>query len=122
MVVLVNRFGVVCNRRSASRDAETAERPQRPGVSRAGHRRNIAGATARWAAARQQSRLHQRAREGGVGAVGVDRLRVPPGFRVSVFASGLGTARMLAVGDDGTLYLTRRDSGDVLALKGGWNG
>ncbi len=47
----------------------------------------------------------------------VDRLRAPAGFRVNVFASGLGTARMLAVGDDGTLYVTRRDSGDVLALK-----
>ena len=47
----------------------------------------------------------------------VDRLRVPAGFRVNVFANGLGTARMLAVADDGTIYVTRRDSGDVLALK-----
>src|SRR5688572_8652865 len=47
----------------------------------------------------------------------VDRLRVPGGFRVSVFARGLGTARMLAVGEDGTVYVTRRDSGDVLALR-----
>ena len=47
----------------------------------------------------------------------IDRLRVPGGFRIGVFASGLGTARMLAVGDDGTIYVTRRDSGDVLALK-----
>ena len=47
----------------------------------------------------------------------VDRLRVPAGFRVSVFARDLGTARMLAVGDDGTVYVTRRDSGDVLALR-----
>ena len=47
----------------------------------------------------------------------VDRLRVPAGFRIGVFASGLGTARRLAVGDDGTIYVTRRDSGDVLALK-----
>jgi glucose/arabinose dehydrogenase len=47
----------------------------------------------------------------------VDRLRVPPGFRVGIFARDLGTARMLAVGDDGTVYVTRRDSGDVLALR-----
>src|SRR5687767_3748582 len=47
----------------------------------------------------------------------VERLHVPAGFRVSVFAQGLGTARMLAVGDDGTVYVTRRDSGDVLALR-----
>jgi glucose/arabinose dehydrogenase len=47
----------------------------------------------------------------------VERLRVPPGFHVSVFARDLGTARMLAVSDDGTLFVTRRDSGDVLALR-----
>lgn len=45
-------------------------------------------------------------------------LRVPAGFRVNVFAQGLGTtARMLAVAGDGTVYLTRRDSGDVLMLR-----
>ena len=46
-------------------------------------------------------------------------LTVPAGFEVSVFASGLGAPRMLAVGDDGTVYVTRRDSGDVLALRDG---
>lgn len=45
------------------------------------------------------------------------RLRVPAGFRVTVFAEGLGNPRMLAVGDDGTVYVTRRDSNDVLALR-----
>lgn len=47
----------------------------------------------------------------------IERLHVPAGFRVSVFARDLGTARMLAVGDDGTVYVTRRDSGDVIALR-----
>lgn len=47
----------------------------------------------------------------------LSRLQAPPGFRVSVFAQGLGAPRMLAVGDDGTVYVTRRDSGDVLALR-----
>jgi glucose/arabinose dehydrogenase len=46
----------------------------------------------------------------------VRRLRVPRGFAVSVFASGLGNPRMMAVADDGTVFVTRRDSGDVLAL------
>jgi glucose/arabinose dehydrogenase len=45
------------------------------------------------------------------------RLRVPPGFRVNVFASGLKHPRMMDVGEDGTLYVTRRDEGDVLALR-----
>ncbi|HVE77633.1 MAG TPA: PQQ-dependent sugar dehydrogenase [Gemmatimonadaceae bacterium] len=44
------------------------------------------------------------------------RLRVPRGFAVSIFASGLGHPRMMTVADDGTVYVTRRDSGDVLAL------
>ncbi|WP_157269642.1 PQQ-dependent sugar dehydrogenase [Azohydromonas aeria] len=47
----------------------------------------------------------------------VHRLRVPPGFRVNLFASGLGKPRMLEVGPDGTVYVTRRDQGDVLALR-----
>jgi len=45
------------------------------------------------------------------------RLRVPPGFRVDVWASGLGHPRMIEVADDGTVYVTRRDEGDVLALR-----
>jgi len=44
-------------------------------------------------------------------------LRVPDGFRVTVFAEDLGAPRMLRVGPDGTVYVTRPDSGDVLALR-----
>jgi glucose/arabinose dehydrogenase len=44
-------------------------------------------------------------------------LRVPAGFRVAVFAEGAGNARMMAVADDGTVYLTRPKSGDVVALR-----
>jgi glucose/arabinose dehydrogenase/sugar lactone lactonase YvrE len=47
----------------------------------------------------------------------VRQLTVPPGFTVSVFAERLGAPRMLAVGEDGTVYVTRRDSNDVLALR-----
>ena len=45
------------------------------------------------------------------------RLRVPRGFSVSVFAESLGAPRMMAVGRDGSVYVTRRDSGDVVALR-----
>lgn len=45
------------------------------------------------------------------------RLRLPPGFRVGVWASGLGHPRMIEVAGDGTVYVTRRDEGDVLALR-----
>jgi len=44
-------------------------------------------------------------------------LKVPRGFKVDVFASKLGNARMLAVAPDGTVYVTRRDEGDVMMLK-----
>lgn len=45
------------------------------------------------------------------------KLSVPSGFEVSKFAEGLGKPRVLAVADDGTVYVTRRDVGDVLMLR-----
>ena len=45
------------------------------------------------------------------------RLRVPAGFEVKVFASGLKNVRMMDVGADGTVYVTRRAQNDVLALR-----
>ncbi len=38
----------------------------------------------------------------------IDQLKLPAGFEISVFASGLGNPRMMAFGNDGTLYVTRR--------------
>jgi glucose/arabinose dehydrogenase len=46
----------------------------------------------------------------------LSRLKVPEGFQVKVFAKGLGNPRMMAIADDGTLYVTRRETGDVIAL------
>jgi len=43
-------------------------------------------------------------------------LKVPQGFSVSVFAKDLGNPRMLAVSTDGTVYATRQQSNDVIAL------
>ena len=45
------------------------------------------------------------------------QLVVPAGFKVSVAATGLGKPRMIAFSNDGSLYVTRRDQGDVLCLK-----
>jgi len=45
------------------------------------------------------------------------RLRVPEGFAVSVFARDLGHPRVLAVSDDGSVYVTRREPGDILVLR-----
>lgn len=46
----------------------------------------------------------------------LSRLKVPAGFKVSIAATGLGKPRMMAVGLNGSLYVTRRDVGDVLLL------
>ncbi len=44
-------------------------------------------------------------------------LRIPTGFKVSVFAEGLKGPRIIAVGDSGIVYVSRREQGDVLMLK-----
>ena len=47
----------------------------------------------------------------------VNRLRVPPGYTVSIAAQNLGNARIVAVAADGTAYISRRAEADVLMLK-----
>ena len=44
------------------------------------------------------------------------RLSLPAGFRVEIFARDLGKPRMLAVADDGTVYVSRRGTNDIVAL------
>jgi Raf kinase inhibitor-like YbhB/YbcL family protein len=45
------------------------------------------------------------------------RLNLPDGFKIGVFARDLINPRMLAVADDGTVYVTRRAVGDVVMLR-----
>jgi glucose/arabinose dehydrogenase len=49
-------------------------------------------------------------------ALARENLRVPQGFWIDIYATGMGNVRMMAVSADGTLYVTRRAQGDVLAL------
>jgi glucose/arabinose dehydrogenase len=44
-------------------------------------------------------------------------LNVKDGFAINAFATGLGHARMLEVAEDGAVYLTRPNSGDVMLLR-----
>jgi glucose/arabinose dehydrogenase len=44
-------------------------------------------------------------------------LQVPQGFAVGVFAENLGNPRMLAVAADGTVYVTRPETNDGVALR-----
>jgi glucose/arabinose dehydrogenase len=43
-------------------------------------------------------------------------LKAPDGFKVSVFASDVTGARLMAVSPDGVLYVARQGKGDVVAL------
>lgn len=47
----------------------------------------------------------------------IDQLKVPAGFKISLFAEGLGNARLMAVAGNGAIYLTRRSEGDVVMLR-----
>lgn len=47
----------------------------------------------------------------------IGQLKVPDGFTVEPFAQGLGNARIIAVSDQGYVYVSRREEGDVLLLK-----
>src|SRR5688572_28220192 len=46
----------------------------------------------------------------------IEQLKVPPGFKVSVFALKLGQPRVMAVGEGGVVYITRRNPGDVVGM------
>lgn len=46
----------------------------------------------------------------------IGSLKLPAGFKVETFAEGLKNPRIIAVAEDGTVYVTRRDIGDVVML------
>lgn len=56
----------------------------------------------------------------GIGAVGaalpLERLSLPPGFSIDIFASDVENARAMARGQDGTIYVGSRGAGKVYAL------
>lgn len=47
----------------------------------------------------------------------IQSLTVPQGFQVQRFAEGLDNPRMLAVADDGTVYVTQRTPGNLVMLR-----
>ena len=46
----------------------------------------------------------------------VDKLKLPPGFKISVWADGIHNARTMAWGSKGTLFLGSRVAGNVYAV------
>ena len=47
----------------------------------------------------------------------IQNLQLPDRFRIEKFAEDLGNPRMIAVAEDGTVYVTRREEGDCLMLR-----
>lgn len=47
----------------------------------------------------------------------VETIRLPSGFRIDIYASGIEGARSMALGGDGTLYVGTRSPGRVYALR-----
>ncbi|MGZ5035139.1 MAG: PQQ-dependent sugar dehydrogenase [Usitatibacter sp.] len=47
----------------------------------------------------------------------LDRVKLPPGFEISVFASGVEDARSMALGEKGTLFVGTRTAGKVYAIR-----
>ena len=45
-----------------------------------------------------------------------DKLKVPPGFKIEVWAEGIPEARSLALGDKGTVFAGNRNLSDVYAI------
>jgi glucose/arabinose dehydrogenase len=46
----------------------------------------------------------------------VNSIKLPPGFTISIFASGVKNARSMALGTDGTLFVGTKDAGNVYAI------
>jgi Raf kinase inhibitor-like YbhB/YbcL family protein len=52
----------------------------------------------------------------------VSQLHVPAGFGIQKFAENLGNIRILAIGPNGSVYVTRREEGDILMFRVGADG
>jgi glucose/arabinose dehydrogenase len=47
----------------------------------------------------------------------LERIKLPPGFEIAVFAEGIKDARSMALGPQGTLFVSTRTAGNVYAVK-----
>src|SRR5439155_265960 len=50
------------------------------------------------------------------GEIPVDKIKVPAGFKVALWASGINNARVMTWGDRGTLFVSSRVAGNVYAV------
>ena len=47
----------------------------------------------------------------------IERLNLPEGFKISIFAKGVDEARSMAMGDDGTLFVGTRTANKLYAIQ-----
>ena len=47
----------------------------------------------------------------------VERVKLPPGFEITVFADGVKDARSMALGEKGWLFVSTRTAGNVYAIR-----
>ena len=47
----------------------------------------------------------------------LERIKLPPGFQIEVFAEGVKDARSRALGERGTLFVSTRTAGNVYAIR-----
>src|SRR4051812_31447607 len=52
-------------------------------------------------------------------AIQLEKIKLPAGFEISVYASGVKGARSLALSPSGTLFVGTREAGNVYAIKDG---
>src|SRR5262245_530725 len=50
------------------------------------------------------------------GEIPVDKLKLPPGFKATLWAHGISNARVMTWGDKGTLFVSSRVVGNVYAI------
>src|SRR6185369_4524836 len=49
-------------------------------------------------------------------ALPLEKIKLPPGFSISIYATGVKNARQMAIGTNGTVFVGSRDAGNVYAL------
>jgi glucose/arabinose dehydrogenase len=49
-------------------------------------------------------------------ALPLEKIKLPPGFSISIYATGVKNARQMAIGSNGTVFVGSRDAGNVYAL------
>ena len=54
---------------------------------------------------------------GAATAPALERIKLPPGFEISLFAANVPNARSMALGEGGTLFVSSRTAGNVYAIR-----